>query len=183
MTSLTPHLCLYLTLSLYKSKEEKKQKPIEKERQSGQSSQSNSSLKIEPIVKEVVNYLSEREVDTLDNIHTHLEKKGINIPKEDLFKLIKKYAEQGLFMVTEKELNGEKMILVRLLKGIVFHKEHKEKDLEARILELCKEWISEEELLNTLKEEGYTREEILKIIESLIEKDKLLYLRGKYKVR
>ena len=36
----------------------------------------------------------------------------------------------------EKELNGEKIILVRLLKGIVFHKE---KDLEARILELCKE--------------------------------------------
>ena len=83
----------------------------------------------------------------------------------------------------EKELNGEKIILVRLLKGIVFHKEHKEKDLEARILELCKEWISEEELLNTLKEEGYTKEEILKIIESLIEKGKLLYLREKYKVR
>ena len=164
---------------LYKSKEEK-QKPIEKTPHSTHPTHSNSNLKIEPTLKLVIDHLSKIKVDTLDNIHLVLEKKGINIPKEDLLKIIKKYAEQGLFMVTEKELNGEKITLVRLLRDIIIHGE---KDLKARILELCKEWINEKELFKKLRGEGYTHEEIMKAIEELIEKGKLLFLRGKYRVR
>jgi len=78
--------------------------------------ESKPEPKIEPIIREVVNHLSKIKVDTLDNIHLVLEKKNINIPKEDLLKVIKKYAEQGLFMVTEKALEGKRIVLVRLLR-------------------------------------------------------------------
>jgi len=154
-------------------------KGVSEKCQTSQTRQTSTEPKIEPIMRIIINHLAKVKMDTLDNIHRIVMNAGFNISKEDLLKLIKKYAEQGIFMITEKEFNGKRIILVRLLRNTIIHGGN---DLRARILELCKGRISEEELFEKLKGEGYTHKEIMKAIEELIEKGKLLFLRGEYRL-
>jgi len=99
---------------------EEKSKGVRKTGQTGQSSQTIDffSLPQEERVRIIIDHLTKilNRLDTLESLATSIEQSGYRVDRERLLEFVRVLAEQGLLMVTEKALEGKRIVLVRLLR-------------------------------------------------------------------